>query len=177
MSAGKKKPRRRPMSRTEMALRSPIWGAMKSQPMDERGVATLVVDARMALQRITAGECRDDDPDELALAANVSMILTEPQFADRSGLEHDEGLTQATRDAQDALMHAQRRANEGKAFGFTGEELGHVRAMLDLYEQQLQQIPHREVMRAMATAADRIRQGQVIGSNWAPGAAPSERSC
>lgn len=169
------KPRRRPMSRTEMAVRSPVWGALKADPMAAGAVSELVVGARMALHRITTGDCQDDDPDSLASCVNVSLMLCE--FAVEPGRDVDYGQShiEEVRAAGDALVRAQQRANAGASFAFTGPELESVRVMLDLFEQQVQVVPHREVLQALATAAARIRQGQVIRAEWSPGRAPSER--
>lgn len=166
MATGRKKPRRA-ISRTELALRSPVWAANKAAPMQQDKAATLVVDARMALHRIAHGDCRDEDPDELAMAGNVAMILAEWGWG-------EEYLPQI-QDAQHALVAAQERANRGATFALDGPGMQAVRVMLEVFEQHLAVCGHREIMRALATAADRIRRGHVLGTHWAAGHAPSER--
>lgn len=155
MANGKKRPR---MSKTEMAMRSPVWMASKRSPMAESAQAKLGLEARMAFHRITQGECADDDPDELALTSNVALILCEWGY----GGEYLQGV----KDAQDALLAAQLRANSGAVFNFDSAGRHAVQVLLELYEQQLAICDHAVIMKAMATAADRIRSGDVVAIGW-----------
>jgi hypothetical protein len=159
MAKGKTR-RHKPMGRNEMLLRNPVWAADKHKPMPQSTEARLMVDARMALHRIMTGVARVDDPDELASAANVAMILCE---WDEAGSREHLPLVIA---GQNALVAAQLRANSGGAYTFTPEEEGNVRLMAELYEQLLQACDYARVVRALAAAADRIRAGQVTRAGW-----------
>lgn len=173
MANGSKKRRRKPGT-AELMVSNPIWRSMKAAPMEDGASTKLVIEARMALARITSGQTRAGDPDELAFATSIALILAEfnsdkPEHERVFAEDHVPDVILA----QEALMHAQKRANAGSSYGFAGPELQAVQLALDLFEQQLLHWPHRNVMDAMRAAAHRIRNGQVMKLEWAPGAAPA----
>lgn len=152
MATGRKP--RRPMSKAELAVRSPVWMASKRAPMQEDAQAKLVVRVRMAFHRITLGEGDDTDSADVANAANIAMVLCE--------MEHGAEYLPRVLAAQDAIVTAQHRANAGQGFTFDAPGRQAVLDMLDLYEQQVNVATHEDVMRALATCADRMRAGHAV---------------
>lgn len=156
MAGNKKKtrPRHRPASKRDLAISHPVWMANKMGPTSEAMIAELVVDARMALHRSASGEATDDDIESLASAANLALVLTERGH----GAEYQSGVIAA----QAALMQAIRRVVSGASFGFAGPELEQMRWLMELYEQLLQTVSHKEVMTALLVAIERAKRGHVM---------------
>lgn len=132
----------------------PVWDSTKREPMSVEQQAQLVVATNMAFIRICRGDPKDDDPDQLAVAVNVSLVLCEMGI----GAEY----SQLTLDAQDALMRAGKRSGDGKSFNFDGPGLTVWREFLELNEAHLQAAGHLDLMKALATVDLRIRQGHVL---------------
>lgn len=156
MAGNKKKTRarHRPVSKQSLAMSHPVWMASKMGPTSAAMIAELVVDARMALHRSMHGGVTGDDIESLASAANLALVLTERGH----GAEYQSVVF----DAQAALMQALRRVTGGASFGFAGGELEHIRLLLELYEQLLQTVSHKEVMTALVVAIERAKQGHVM---------------
>lgn len=156
MAHGQKKPRKT-ISRDELAMRNPVWGASKRQPMEVAQIARLIVEARMAFHRIVNGEATEDDPECLGTPSNIAMVLCERDVG-------EEYLPQVQA-AQAALLAAhdrERDVGKPQAFTFTEDEAASVSLLLDLFEQQLAMASHLEVMQALAIAIERVRSGDVI---------------
>jgi hypothetical protein len=153
-----RKPPRRAIGKTELAMRNPVWGADKRAPMPQGKQLDLLVAASDAFDHIVHGRCRDGDPDSLAVVVNVATVLCEWDF----GAEYAERV----RLAMDALLHAQNRANRGQAFNFDGPGRLAWTDVLELFEQQIGLAGHLEVMRALATVSDRIRKGDVVRAEF-----------
>lgn len=148
-----KKPRRVP-SKAELALANPVWLATKHAPMNEEQRAQLIVAAHMAYIRIGRGDPQPDDPDTLAVAVNVSYVLCEWGL----GAEH----MPLVRAAQDALMRAAARRENGLPFNFDGPGRTAWEEFMELSEAHLEAAGHVQVMRALLDVDARIKAGRVL---------------
>lgn len=167
MAKGGKKPRRH-MHPALMAAKNPVWAAFKARPNTDEEVARMMTEARMALHRVTIGEMRETDPDDLAFPTNIAMILCEGIGKSAEEKELLNAYLPTAFAAQQALMAALRRAESGQRFGFTGPEIEAMKVLMELWEAQLQQLPQRDLLLAMMEAHHRIRTGNVLQAQTPP---------
>lgn len=152
MAGAKKK--RRALSRNELLARNPVWRAGLKGSLTGTKQTELALRARLAFDSIVSGRVSPGDPDELAVVSNICLLLCEKGI----GAEYLERVKQA----QEAILSAQRRENDGKAFNFTGPERAAVLDLLDLHEQHLMCASELQFIEALAEVEVRIRSGDYV---------------
>lgn len=154
MAHGMKKPRRT-LTPAQQALGNPVWAALRQDPMTTQKQAELVVAARMAHERIARGDPEGDDPQSLATASNISLILCE--------WGHGAEYLPDVKAAQDGLVRAMKQhTDSGERFALTTAEDAYVANMLDLFEQQVAQVGGTTVTRALGVALHRVAKGNHV---------------
>lgn len=158
--------KRRPLTRAELARRNPIGRALGACPMPADDQTALNLLAWSALDDVLHGRGSYHHLDALASAANVSLLLCE------QGIGAD--YLQVIVTAQEALMHAHRRAAEGKAIGLDGPGAHALRVALDIHQQQITFAGRAAYAQAVLDANVRARAGHIY--TLAPTEAPAHAS-
>jgi hypothetical protein len=150
MAKGKKP--RRVFSKDELLRFNPVRRATRHLPIARGDQTDILIMAYDALDAIRGGRAGPDDPQALATAANCSMVLCELGV----GAEYLEDAIAA----QDAILKAQARQNQGHNFNFTHAEKERVVTLLDLFSQQVQLTTLDQLARAVTIMNERREAGQ-----------------
>lgn len=137
-----------------MLARNPIFRAMARRPMPERQRVNVELPAHAALWRISNGTPATGDRDELAVMANVIMVLAEKHCS-----ADDLGDAIA---AQNAILRADHRATQGKPWNFDGPGRMAMLQALSTHQQQITQLGQVCITDAMLTIMERVDKGQVF---------------
>lgn len=139
--------------RAELIARNPVFKAFGRVPMAKDKQVDLALAARLAFESVQRGTFSANDRDTLACVVNVGMVL-----ADKHCSAYD--LRIAT-DAQDAMLRADRRVLEGKAWNFDGQGRQQMLDALDLHEQQIEALGYAAITDAILTMRDMRARGEV----------------
>lgn len=146
--------RRTPLTKAQLLAGNPVFRANQQRPVDEKTKRKLLLQARLAFDNIMAGRTQPSDPDDLAAAMNVSLMLCEMGI----GREYES----AALAAQDALIAAQHREDAGHAYAFTEPELQAVVTLLELHEAHLEAASQIELIEAIARVDARGAAGHTV---------------
>jgi len=125
--------------------------ANQDQPIEN--VHRIMVEIRLAFEKLKVGTGTDNDFDKVAAAVNVGMIRAE---------QIDPAAEETMLRGVQALASCDAIKAKHKRYGFTGPDLISMADALDLYEQILQLSTPRKMMDAVAEMAKRIRKGHVM---------------
>lgn len=139
--------------RPELIARNPVFKAFGRVPMAKEKQVDLALAARLAFESVQRGTFTANDRDTLACVVNVGMVL-----ADKHCSPVD---LQAALDAQDAMLRADRRVLEGKAWNFDGPGRLQMLAALDLHEQQIEALGYAAITDAILTIQAMRARGEV----------------
>ena len=131
-----------------------ISGADLITSMDGGQVLTLSLFQREALDAMRSGKATETHMNNLALAANVSMVLCERGVG-------PECLPDVL-SAQDALVRIQARAMRTGRIAADGPGLQALLALLDVHEAQIEACTQAEMLSALQEIKNRRAAGQVI---------------
>ena len=110
--------------------------------------------ALASLDAITKGAGTAEHIGAISLACNMTGALI------RQGI--GEEATEIVERCQTALLNADRRYTQVGRWGFSGQELQHVRDLLDVHERMVSNASQLEIRRALADIDDRVRRGEVL---------------
>lgn len=112
----------------------------------------LGVPLRMAFERLRTGSGNEADWNELAAAANITMVRSE---------EIDPLCVETARRAQHALLRAKDRYTRLGVMGLDGQALTDIPLMLDLHEQLVELSTPLQMQMAIRESYARMNRGQV----------------
>jgi flagellar biosynthesis regulator FlbT len=121
--------------------------------MPESLQATQAIDVRLSYAAAIAGVAIRIDREALAGMANCVMVL-----AEKHCIAADLEAAQA---AQMALLRADGRAMQGKAWNFDGEGRAAIQTAMDLFEDMVANLGQGAVTDALLTVLERTAKGQV----------------
>lgn len=136
-----------------LLARNPVFRAFGGAPMTPGQQTDLALAARIAFDSVRKGQCTEADRDTLACMVNVAMVLAERHC---SQAELDAALA-----AQEAMLRADGRAQQGMRWMFDGTGLAAFTRILDVHEQQVALLGRAEVTAAVLEVGERRARGQV----------------
>ena len=136
-----------------LIARNPVFQAFARKPMASALKVTQAVDARLAYLAVTQGTASIDDFQTLGSLSNLIMVLTE-----RYCCPDDQAAAIA---AQQAVLRAQARWLDGKAWNFDGEGRTAMLRALDIFEDAAERIGQGAVTLALLEIITREKRGQV----------------
>lgn len=136
-----------------LIARNPVFQAFARKPMAKELQSTQCIDARLAYSSIVNGECTVDDRETLAGVVNCVAVLAEKHC----GTEDKELAVQA----HWAMMRADGRALEGKAWNFDGPGRVAMLTALELFEDMASRMGQGAVADALLTVMERVAGGHV----------------
>jgi hypothetical protein len=142
-----------PRKPLRLIARNPVYQAFAKKPMPQSLQSTQAIDVRLSYANAISGDATKDDREALAGMANVIMVL-----AEKHCIPADLEAAQA---AQMALLRADGRAMQGKAWNFDGEGRTAIQAGMDLFEDMVSQLGQGAVTVALLTVLERTAKGQV----------------
>ena len=132
-----------------------ISGADLVRSMASEQVTDLSLFQRSAMDAMRRGDATETDLNNLAVAANISMVLCERGV----GPEYLPDVLAA----QDALVRIQARAVRTGRIAADGPGLQALLALLDVHEAQIEACTQAEMLSALQEIKNRRAAGQVIG--------------
>ena len=142
-----------PRKPLRLIAKNPVYQAFAKKPMPQSLQATQSIDVRLSYANAISGDATKDDREALAGMANCVMVL-----AEKHCIAADLEAAQA---AQMALLRADGRALQGKAWNFDGEGRAAIQAAMDLFEDMVARLGHGAVTVALLTVLERQAKGQV----------------
>lgn len=142
-----------PRKPTALIASNPVYQAFARKPMPKALQCTQAIDARLAYEAVTRGSATTDDYETLGSLDNLITVLAEQHCtADDLATAHD---------AQKAILAADARWLDGKAWNFDYEGRKAVVAGLTMFEQMAAQIGQGAVTLALIEIINRKKRGQV----------------
>lgn len=142
-----------PRKPLRLIARNPVYQAFARKPMPQSLQATQALDVRLAYSNAIQGDATKADREALAGMANCIMVLAEKHCAP--------GDLEAAQAAQMALLRADGRAMQGKAWNFDGEGRAALLDAMDLFEDMVARMGYGAVTEALVTVLERAAKGQV----------------
>ena len=142
-----------PRKPLRLIARNPVYQAFAKKPMDPSLQATQALDVRLAYSNAIQGDATKADREALAGMANVIMVVAEKHCTP--------GDLDAAQAAQMALLRADGRALQGKAWNFDGEGRAAVVAAMDMFEDIVARLGYGIITEALMTVLERAAKGQV----------------
>lgn len=136
-----------------LIARNPVFQAFARRPMPKDLQLTQAIDARQAYTAVISGKFTQDDRETLAGVVNCVMVLAEKHC--------EEVDRQTAEDSHMAMLRADGRVLEGKAWNFDGEGRTAMLAALELFEDMVGQLGQGAVADAILTVIERRASGQV----------------
>lgn len=143
----------RPRKPTALIAANPVYQAFARKPIPASLRCTQAIDARLAYDAVTKGTATPDDYQTLGSLANLIMILAEKHCT-----PDDLATAHA---AQKAVLAAQARWLDGKAWNFDMAGRKAMVAGLDMFEDMAERIGYGAVTLALVEIIKRERRGQV----------------
>lgn len=140
-------------TKAELLARNPVFRAVCHMPMQTTKQTDLALAARMAFESVQRGTANDADRATLVCLVNVAMVLAGKHCA-------AENLKDQLA-AQEALLRADGRVLQGKAWNFDGEGRAAILRAIDAHEQQIAQLGQGLVTDALLTVMDMRAAGHV----------------
>jgi hypothetical protein len=138
-----------------LIARNPVFQAFSRRPMSKELQATQCIDARMAYTAIVNGAGTSDDRETLAGVVNCVAILAEKHCSPAD--------IEIAEQSHWAMMRADGRALEGKAWNFDGTGRTAMLAALELFEDMAARMGQGAIADALLTVIERVAKGQVHG--------------
>ena len=142
-----------PRKPLRLIAKNPVYQAFARKPMPQSLQATQAIDVRLSYANAISGDATKDDRGALAGMAKCVMVL-----AEKHCIAADLEAAQA---AQIALLRADGRALQGKAWNFDSEGRAAIQAAMDLFEDMVARLGHGAVTVALLTVLERQAKGQV----------------
>ena len=142
-----------PRKSTALIASNPVYQAFARKPMAGDLRTTQAIDARLAYDAVTKGTATVDDFETLGALANLITMLAEKHCT-----ADDQATAQAT---QKAILAAQARFLDGKAWNFDYEGRKAMVAGLGMFEQMAEHIGQGAVTLALVEIIKRERRGLV----------------
>lgn len=133
--------------------RAGLYTIERRQPIADKAIRDIAIVARSAFDRLLRGHGDSEDLYGLGFAANVSMLLAETGF----GPECEPDIQRA----QEALLRAHDRMSRHGRPGLDGSGIGEVRALLEIYEQQLEAALVGDIVAVLNEINRRVNAGRV----------------
>ncbi len=142
-----------PRKPTALIARNPVYQAFARKPMPASLQCTQAIDARLAYEAVIHGSATTDDYQTLGSLANLITVLAE---------EHCTPDDLATaHDTQKAILAAQARWLDGKAWNFDSAGRRAMVAGFDMFEDMAARIGQGAVTLALIKIINREKRGQV----------------
>lgn len=132
---------------------NPVFKAFARNPMPVGLQITQAIDARESYTNVRSGKSNDDDRQVLVGLANVVMVLAEKHCE-----PEDLAVAQA---AQMALLRADGRVLQGKAWGFDYPGWVEVLAAIEMFEDMVATMGQGDVADALLTVLRRNASGHL----------------
>lgn len=142
--------RRKPF---HLIARNPVFQAFARKPMPKSLQATQCIDARMAYTAVINGDGTPSDRETLAGVVNCVLVLAEKHCSPED--------LEAAEQSHMAMMRADGRALEGKAWNFDGTGRTAMLAALEMFEDMAARMGQGAIADALLTVMDRMAAGQV----------------
>ena len=142
-----------PRKALRLIARNPVYQAFAKKPMPQELQSTQALDVRLAYSNAIQGDATRNDRETLAGMANCIMVLAEKHCTP--------GDLEAAQAAQMALLRADGRAMQGKAWNFDGEGRAALKDAMDLFEDMVARMGQGAVTEALVTVLERAAKGQV----------------
>lgn len=136
-----------------LIARNPVYQAFARKPMPVSLQRTQSIDVRLSYQNAIEGRANRDDREALAGMTNCIMVLAE---------KHCDAVDLAdAQAAQMALLRADARAMQGKAWNFDGEGRQAILRAMDMFDELVALLGQGDVSDALVTVMERTAAGQV----------------
>lgn len=126
----------------------------RRQPIAADAVRDIAITARTAFERLRRGHGDGEDLYGLGFAANVSLLFAEAGF----GPECEPEIFAA----QEALLRAHERLRTHGRPGLDGPGITEIRALLEIYEQQLEAALVGDIVAVLREINRRVEAGAVV---------------
>lgn len=142
-----------PAKPLRLIARNPVYQAFARKPMPQTLQLTQSIDVRLSYTKATQGAATKADREALAGMSNCVMVLAEKHCIPAD--------LQAAQAAQMALLRADARAMQGKAWNFDGEGRAAILTAMELFEDMVSRLGQGQVADALVTVLERTEKGQV----------------